>query len=93
MSFRAPEASCPGVHSDPLCLVGLNTSRNDVDPWSKSAGNCTTPPHSLLPYCDTSLSVDARVANVLSHSYMGEMPQGFGRLGFPLSPPTGECQT
>ena len=92
MSLRPP-ASCssaPAVSAS-RCLVALNTSRNDVDPWTKSAGNCTTPPHSLLPYCDTSLSVDERVSNVLSHSYMSEMPQGFGRFGFPLSPPTGEC--
>lgn len=92
MSIRS-SASCSHVPapSTASCLVGLNTSRNDIDPWTKSAGNCSTAPHSLLPYCDTSLPVDERVANVLSHSYMTEMPQGFGRLGFPMSPPTGEC--
>ena len=72
------------------CLVAINTTSNGVDPWTFSAGNCSAEPHSLLPYCDVNRPMEERIDNVLSHAYLGEMPHGFGRLGFP-TPPTGEC--
>jgi len=72
------------------CLVAIDTPPNVQHPWSKSAGNCSTRPHSLLPYCDVTRPLEERIDNIMSFSYIDDMPVHFSRLGFP-KPPVGEC--
>ncbi len=73
------------------CLCAVNTSGTALDPSTMGAGNCSTPPHSLLPYCDETRSIDERIDNVISFAVISDLPYDFKRLGFPHAPPTGEC--
>ena len=64
-----------------MCLTAVNTTATS---WSKQSStlSCDTSPGHLLPFCDTTLDIDKRIANAFSFADSHELPNDWSRLGF-----------
>ena len=72
------------------CVVAV-----DIDFQNQGGLNCTSPPGHALPFCNATLPIPERLANLMTHLlWSRELIAGTGgqvrRLGIPKSP-TGEC--
>lgn len=80
---------------DDGCLAAINNSRIDPkfpkNPPEYSFVDCDSAVSAAIPFCDVKRPIEARIRNAMSWLYLNEMPSGFGRLGLPRQPPTGEC--
>ena len=69
------------VNDPSMCLTAVNTTATS---WSKESStlSCDTDPGRLLPYCNATLDINKRIANIFSFAEVHDFPDDWSRLGF-----------